>query len=156
MRVERLATTSFAEVTRARQLIHAALARALDQIDADMTGRSALYPADNPYVLGEGDGRIGTNFLDGSVKLFVPRAEYSEPNFIRLNDVTNAEGRVIGRVGFYAVNCSGLLDVNIIGAKARGQGRGGDEIPLSPSLLTNDHSDSTDLLERRSKKWKRI
>ncbi len=157
MRIERLATASFADVTRARQLIHAALARALDDVDADMAGRLALYPRDAPYAVVTNTGAVGTNFLANAADLFIPGAEYPNPmtNSIRLNDVTNTDGRVIGRVGYYAINCSGLLDANIIGGVPRGQGRGGNEIPISPSLLA-EINNATEFLRRRTNFWKRV
>ena len=157
MRIERLATSSFAEVSRSRQLIHAALARALDDIDRDMNTRDALYPQDDPYALATGDGRVGTNFLADKADLYIPGAEYPNPvpAFIRLNEVVNPAGRIIGRVGYYAINSSGLLDANIIGGRARGQGRSGEEIPLSPTLLA-EVNNATEFLKRRTNYWRRI
>ncbi len=154
MRVERLATNSFAETVRARQLIHVALARAMNAIDADMVGRDALYPGD-VYTLTTGPGLITNLFPDLESRLYVPAGLTNAlPSSLRLADVT-AGTTVIGRVGYVAVDMSGLIDVNLAGKLQRQRGNDGREIQLSPSL----HSEIRNLgnlLARRSNEWRRV
>lgn len=154
-RIERLSTTSFAEVTRARQLVNVALARAMDDIDYEMVKDGLVYPASNVYYLTSGSGVIRTNLYSNGALAYVPAWETSSlPRTIYLDDV-RVGTNVIGRVGYVAVDCSGLVDVNLASMKSRASGRDGREVQLSPSILT----EITELglfLDRRSNEWSRV
>ncbi len=154
MRVERLATNSFAETVRARQLIHVALARAMNELDTDMTNRFVVYPQDI-YRLNSGSGVILSPFPDWQSRLYVPRGLTGAlPSAVNLTNV-NVGGTVVGRVGFVAVDMSGQVDANVAGKLSRGRGINGSEVQIT-SLLNTDVVSAATFLARRSNEWRRF
>lgn len=156
MRIERLATNSYAETTRARQLLNVALSRALDDIDEEMLSSSSLYPPSLMYY-NQGAGRIvESNLLKGIAARYAP-ANYTSslPSSIFLRDVTVGT-TVVGRVGYLAMDSSGLVDINLGSLTNRHRGFGGGrEIQISPSILTEIKTLS-DFLDYRSNTWSRV
>ena len=156
-RTERLATSSYADVTRARQLTYAAMARAIEDIDARMVAQDIVYPSSSTgYVISTGSGYVGTNFLENDADLYIPGAAFpiQLPASIPMTSVS-VSGTVVGRIGYYAVDCSGLLDANLISTETRGQGRNPGEIPLSPSILA-EVINAGNFLDGRSNYWQRF
>lgn len=152
MRVERLATNSFAETVRARQLINVALARAMNDIDAEMVGRDALYPADL-YTINAGASAITNPFATFESRLYVPQALTSAlPSSVRLADVTVGTS-VVGRVGYLAVDTSGFVDANIAGTRPRRRGVEGGEVQLS---TIGDIRNLANFVALRSNEWRRF
>ncbi|HMP77373.1 MAG TPA: hypothetical protein PKE12_13845 [Kiritimatiellia bacterium] len=154
MRVERLATNSFAETVRARQMIHTALARAMNAINGDMEGREVLYPAEI-YTLPTGSGTVANAFQTLDSRLYVP-ADLTNllPSTVWLENVMVGTN-VIGRVGYLAVDMSGLIDVNIASKLQRSRGLSGAEIRISPSLHAEVRN-LGNLVDQRSNNWRRI
>ncbi|MCO5068017.1 MAG: hypothetical protein M9910_04910 [Kiritimatiellae bacterium] len=154
-RIDRLATSSFADMTRARQLTHAALARALDDIDAAMlSGGGRTYPQTNIFYISNASGVI-TGGLYAGAEFYVSSAVTSSlPQRIGL-DAVRVGTSVVGRVGYVAVDSSGYVDINLISSRNRGRGTSGGEIQLSPSILTEVKT-LGDFLYDRSNTWRRF
>lgn len=153
MRVERLATNSFAETVRARQLIHTALARAMQAIDDEMVNNELVYPPWDVYSNQAGVIAITNPFPDLHSRLYVPgRLTNQLPNVIRMQNVTVGT-TVIGRVGFVVVDMSGLVDANVAATRPRRRGFEGGEVQLS---TLSDVRDLATFLNRRSNEWRRF
>jgi hypothetical protein len=122
MRTERQAAGSFQHDVRARQLLYASAARAIQTINENMVGKT--YPTDNYWV------SPGTNFFAITTnQLWAAHVPDS-----LLTQIPNAASWVTvpnGRIGFMILNASGLLDANVSGGAARGSGLDPTEIQLS-------------------------
>lgn len=138
MRTERLAAGHFRADVQTRELLQAALARAMAGIDSSIG--NAVYP---PWdILQSSGGDINTNALSGAVSNWIPWAVLG---------ATNAEPRWIdlpsgGKISYLVLNCSGLVDVNYAGGTTRGSGTNVSEIQLS---ALSEVADATALVNGR-------
>lgn len=155
MRIERLATSSFSDLTRARQLTHAALARAMDDVDAAMlSGSGRVYPQTNIFFTSGGTGEVTTN-LYANAEYYVSAAITSSlPRRVGLEEI-RVGTNVVGRVGYVAVDCSGYVDINLLSLRPRARGALPGEVQLSPSIL-KEINVLGDFLDDRSNTWRRF
>lgn len=151
MRTARMAAGNYAELVRARHLAQVGLVRAMDDICCAMGTNlshpnAAVYP---PWqVMNASSGsNLDTEYdtlLQGSTTNFIPRALLAEARALgnRWLEIwaTNAidvagsnvpERRLMGRVGYLILNCSGLLDANFAGGAERGYGTNAAEIAVT-------------------------
>lgn len=142
MRTERMATRSFVDVVKARQLVHAAVNRVLDQeINQFLQGN--VYPpldvftdaanfGDSVRVLGDRTTTSPIVFLPGILRPLAFAVE-NEVDWQELRDPVN--NKLYGEFAFLAVNCSGLLDANAVDGLTRAIGEDPREIQMDPNLL---------------------
>ncbi|MCS6770509.1 MAG: hypothetical protein NZ740_00605 [Kiritimatiellae bacterium] len=153
MRVERLATSSFAETVRARQLVHVALARALQAIDSDLANNSFMYPPWDVFTLTAGTPAITNPLPDLHSRLYVPASLTNQlPNVLRMENV-QVGTTIVGRVGYIAVDISGKVDANLAGTRPRGRGLDGREIQLG---VLPEIRNLQAFLNGRSNEWRRF
>jgi Tfp pilus assembly protein PilX len=123
MRLERLVSRNYADEVRARHLAHVALVRAMEDVDDTMIGHSC-YPCwidRSPTLVADAmssDGTVANSgILTGEASNLIPCALWNDTITAASNcywrDVTN------GRISYLVVNCSGLLDANIVGGTNR-------------------------------------
>jgi hypothetical protein len=142
MRTERMATRSFVDVVKARQLVHGAVNRVLDEEINNYLQDSVYPPLDvfTDAISGPGNVNVFWDRTTISPAVFLPgslRAEAfateAEVDWQELRDPVSDE--FYGEYAFLAVNCSGLLDANAIGGLTRAQGSDPREIPFNEFLL---------------------
>ena len=150
MRTERMATRSYVDVVKARQLAHAAFNRVLDvQIPAEMA--SNVYPVvdafgsrlggatDGVMLLGDHSEISGVIYVPASLRPAAFQAEGANGcNWIELRDPIS--DTFYGEYAYLVVNCSGLLDANQIAGNEdlpvpRNNGDSPAEIRFHPDLL---------------------
>ncbi len=114
-RTDRQASRAFVNDVRAKQLLHAAVVNAIKDIDAGLTAQ--LYPVDDAWTSGSGSPAV--DLLTGDATNFVPRALRDEVSAEAPAGWTNIvyDGITNGRIAYLVVNCSGLLDANIVGGE---------------------------------------
>lgn len=135
MREGRLTSRSYADQVRAEALAQVALIRAMEDVNSTMQG--CTYPYWNPAdALSSGNpvGAAVCSLLVGEATNFIPRALWEDAtNAAGLcrwtNIVSEGGSRTNGRIAYLVVNCSGLLDANVIGKE------GTPVAGLDPSLL---------------------
>ena len=121
MRTERMAAGNFRNDVRVRQLLHAALARALEDLESNL-GHSP-YPKWETFASTNGTTPI-EGFDNPPILDWVPLAPLASgidplPRWVDLVDVGEE-----GRIGYLVVNCSGLLDANSSGDGVSDRGIG--------------------------------
>lgn len=125
MRIERLVARSALETIKAKQLGEAALARVVEDIDADIgddmvpNWNSGNWAGGAFESLGSGAKAGGASLLSGYVTNYVPRslwagadAAANNAEWINFSFVNNGQTITIGRYAYVALDCSGLFDVN--------------------------------------------
>lgn len=125
MRIERLASQNYSEVVKSRQLVYAALTRA--QADIDIQMMNSMYPAFPGYRSSTGS----INLITGSASNYIPRAVYDAAiNSLKVGwkDMKDNTGRLHGRYAYSAVDCSGLVDINLDGTSIVSA-----SLPVAPS-----------------------
>jgi hypothetical protein len=138
MRVERVAARNYANSVRAEGLIHAALVRALEDIDDSMLNpKTNVYPHwsnRHPATVLDAMGSTATtsggaclphdctDLLTGEASTMIPeslrRAATEMARHGNWLDIAATNGPVVtkhGRIAYLALNCSGLIDVNTVG-----------------------------------------
>lgn len=133
MRVERIGAGGFAHNVSAENLVWAGLARAIDQIEANMGPADPDYPANAYYpttwtVLVSG----ATNELRldwGQAAEFIPTALSNSLDDVGWENV-QATDNTQARVAYLVMNCSGLLDANYVGGSNRLAGTSVKEIQV--------------------------
>lgn len=143
MRTERMATRSFVDVVKARQVVHAAVNRVLDQEVNDFLDGSVYPPldvftdnipgGDGVKVLGDRTTTSPIVFLPGIFRTLAFAVE-DQVSWQELRDPVN--NQLYGEFAFLAVNCSGLLDANVVDGLSRALGEDPREIELNPDLLS--------------------
>ncbi len=126
MRTERVAAGSYRNDVQTRQLLHAALNRALADIDASTT--NANYPSWSYRESGTNGGPLIQGATNAPAMDWIPKAALGpnpapQPTWI---DPVDPSGNA--RVGFLIVNCSGLVDANQHYGPPRGIGIDSSEI----------------------------
>jgi len=142
MRTERLAAGHFRADVQTRELLQAALARAMDGIDSSV-GNASYPPWDILQSGGAGD--INDNALSGAVSNWIPWAVLSATNAAPRWSADN-ELPSGGKISYLVLNCSGLVDVNYAGGTTRGSGTNVSEIQLS---ALSEVADATALVNGR-------
>ncbi len=171
MRTERLAGRAFLDTAQTRQLLDAALARAMEEIDLE-TG-SSIFPS---FLALESSAPGPVSFVADAVDFGMA------DDYLPLGDATLAEAYrsaldnarwqtvsvgndAVGRIGYVIVNTSGLLDANHAGGLdasgtlvARGKGESPAELQLAPELLREltDPGSATGFLKGRIDRWRRF
>jgi hypothetical protein len=111
MRTERLAARSFADEVRARQMAHAAITRAVADVNTEIAGANRVIPNwPNEVKVSGGDNAgfsLSTNVMAHVPGFLVPAVLSQAGN---VGWITAPYGN--GRFGYMAVNVSGLLDPN--------------------------------------------
>ncbi|MBU0677529.1 MAG: hypothetical protein KJ626_05375 [Verrucomicrobia bacterium] len=133
MRTERIASSSYVEVARARQFIDVALTRAIEDYDSDLTGANLLYP---DFVVKKstdsGGSPLSTNIFVGGVTNFVPvmfHTSATAAHWLPIDDPDT--GEAIGRFAYLIFDCSGFLDANFAGRSNRLDGADGYQISVA-------------------------
>ncbi len=159
MRTERVASGNFKSDVRARQLLHVALARAMDAVEA--TCNNAIYP---PFdvLYSATNGYTVTNALTGwGATNYLPRGAFLNPGWdTAVNNPVACWTNLAGgsenvRYAFVVLNVSGLFDANQVGrsGNVRGAGTNVQEICLddmpeckNDNVYTNRNVNSFDNL----------
>jgi hypothetical protein len=163
MRTERNAATNYRHTSSARQMLHAGLARALEDINADIgddlcpawTNRTVisgsltnLYPyPENMFFsrydsAGTGNDPVPARLLTKDVMTYIPvlyhrrltENIFAPPEWVPIN----YGGSVIGRYAYAVIDTSGLLDANLVfdSTSNRWLGTSPGEIRLDPAILS--------------------
>ena len=176
MRVERSASSNYRHMVGARQMLYAGLAQALADIDGEVTNggvANLYYPPWSRRTVSIGSRTVTlenellqsidrTALDDGSVArarvISIETEKYLPRNVVAvLHDVNvdrpewvgvNANGSLIGRYAYVAVNVSGLLDANEVAKTNRWMGVTPGEIAITN---LNDVGDLTAFQEARTK-----
>jgi hypothetical protein len=165
MRTERLAARNFADVVRARQLMHAAVARAIVEIDNNLSVPSpVIYPPWGALPSLGGTGEPPPSLMHGQATNFIPVAMMADATNEARNatwiSIIDRKGANIGRYAYVVVNCSGLLDASVVGGVARAAGTSATEIVIANMPELNQYKFSVvppgTFFTTRSNKWKRF
>jgi Tfp pilus assembly protein PilX len=161
MRTERNAATNYRHTSSARQMLHAGLARAIEDINADIgedlcpawTNRTVItgsftnkYPESmffSRYTLtGSGDDPVPARLLTKDVMTYIPvlyhrrltENIYASPEWIPIT----YSNSTIGRYAYAVIDSSGLLDANLVcdPTTNRWLGTSPKEIRLDPNILS--------------------
>lgn len=147
MRTERMATRSFVDVVKARQLVHTAINRVLAE-DIPNALEDSVYPpwdaigsgtANEIELLGDRTVNSGNIFIPGSLK----QETFFNDNVEWLPLLDPVDNTFYGEYAYLVVNCSGLLDANVIGEREdqgtpRLNGINPHEIRFSPTVLPDE------------------
>ncbi len=152
MRTERLVSRNYADDVRARNLAKIAIVRAMEDVDDTMT--NCCYPCwnqRNPTFVSDAlssQPSAVTNqysdILSGEAYDMIPRAIWNDTVTAALNcywsDIVSFDGTTNGRISYLVVNCSGLLDANLVGGTSRTCSTNVQELSLwhLPDLYTNE------------------
>jgi len=141
MRTERLAGGISTDLVKTRALINVALARCMSDIDSNLTAPTRLMYPDWPAFgsIGSSNGPSpglyeGLPDYQGSASWYVPSSlsvAVLNTNALWMYIEDPATGVTNGRIAYLAVNCSGFLDGNYIGATNRMYGSTPGEIAFS-------------------------
>jgi Tfp pilus assembly protein PilX len=161
MRTERNAATNYRHTSSARQMLHAGLARAIEDINADIgdvlcpawTNRTVItgsftnkYPESMFFsrytVTGTGNDPVPARLLTKDVMTYIPvlyhrrltENIYAPPEWVPIN----YSNSVIGRYAYAVIDTSGLLDANLVftSTSNRWLGTSPGEIRLDPAILS--------------------
>jgi len=149
MRVERVGAGGFAHNVSAENLVWAGLARAIDQIEANMGPTDPNYPANAYYpttwsVLGSGGTNAALSLSWGEAEEHIPAALDPLPG-VEWEDLQTASGSKAS-VAYLVMNCSGFLDANYVGGSNRLAGASVKEIQVESF---GSVSSATDLDSKR-------
>ena len=134
MRTERIAGRTDLDLSKARQLTHAALARAFDDVGRSLDNGSTVFYMFPPWTnMFTSNGTYVSDTLIGSNALaYIPtelkNSVISNTNKVKWVDFTNNANQVVGRFSYWVVNVSGYADANMIDQTNRNQGASGKEI----------------------------
>jgi len=143
MRTERLSAGHFRAGVQSRELLQAALARALSDIETSV-GNTVYPPWDILQSAGAGD--TNTAALSGSISNWIPWAVLAATNPTpRWIDAPNG----VGRYSYLVLNSSGLIDANYAGGGTRGSGTNVSEIQLSALPEVGSAANATTLAANR-------
>jgi Tfp pilus assembly protein PilX len=157
MRTERNAATNYRHTSSARQMLHAGLARAIEDMNADIgddlcpawTNRTFISGSDtNPYPENiffsryTGSDPVPARLLTKDVMTYIPvlyhrrltENIYAPPEWIPIT----YSNSVIGRYAYAVIDTSGLLDANLVftSTSNRWLGTSPGEIRLDPAILS--------------------
>lgn len=161
MRTDRVASANYLEEVRCRQLIDIAIVRALASLTNELGEKGLKSPNAKVYpswLVTTSSGELSwTNCLYALTNFFsnyIPHALWNkatnkadEAQWINIETTVNNKNYIVGRVAFLILNCSGLLDANIIGGNTRGYGTNPTEITIN---YLRDFANSGEFLAKRS------
>ena len=121
MRTERLAAGNYASNVAGQQLVQAALADAIEEIDrvmVDGASTSSVYPL---WTTLPSTGSERARLAWGEALEYIPKVyhDVAKTNYAGWITSSVGSGGVVGRRAFLVVNCSGLLDANFAGGADR-------------------------------------
>jgi len=141
--MSRLSARSFANHVAAEELCRTAVSRAMESVRETCAGYAYPCWISEPPAFRQDalsswtpGGEPSDSLLRGEAADHVPRALWSDASAAASNAVwipvlSNAQGRVTGRIAFLVVNCSGLLDANTVGGQPQGLRVDPSELDLS-------------------------
>jgi hypothetical protein len=160
MRTERNAATNYRHTSSARQMLHAGLARAIEDINADIgadlcpawTNRTVIsgsltneYPENIFFSRDTGGDQIPARLLTKDVMTYIPVLyhrrltdnTYTTPEWIPIKYPIGTEN-TIGRYAYAVIDTSGLLDAHRVydTATNRWLGTSLGEVRLDPAILS--------------------
>lgn len=150
MRDERQTTKDHVDLVRARQLVPVAIVRAMEDVDRRMA--SSCYPPfwTNAYqdVACSTGAALCPDILDDQAVAAIPAALRTDASNAAAGScywtpVITDDGRTNGRVAYLVVNCSGLLDANVVGGTTRTGSTSVSELDLSGLPEMADSSRAT-------------
>jgi hypothetical protein len=160
MRTERLASNSFLHATRARQFARTALARAMNDIDAAMLSSNLLYYPPETLATTGGVDRLDPLIFTNEAAGLIPYAARPPADAVEgvtwVNLADPDSGAVLGRYAYLAIDVSGHLDPNVIGALPRAVGTNGAEIVIQATHLLPEIEDPAAFVAARSNEWVRF
>ncbi len=149
MRIERTGAGNFAQQVATRQLIGAAVAAAMEAVDASMASGSTnfLYPSWN--VLPSTGGGDAARLAWGRALDYIPGSlvTAARDGGERWMEIATSAGGTAGYGAFLVINESGLVDANLAGGAARyaGVDPGELSIALFPSVQNTNALENTRL-----------
>ena len=169
MRIERMAAKSYADSVRGRQLLQAATARLMSDLNAYLATPPLLVYPDfdpgpllNPIWISQNtppSGLLASDMLSLEGLSFIPRSlrpdALSNSNLIEWLELRDADDVLRGRYAYIVADCSGFLDANIVGGTTRGEGLVGEEIrvaDITPEF--NGNSEPFRLI--RTNEWRQV
>lgn len=138
-RSDRRASRAFADNIRAKHLLHAAVVNAIEDINVKLASKT--YPDVDTWTSGAASPAV--DLLKGDATNFIPRALWTEATSEAPTAWINLvqDGVTNGRIAYMIVNCSGLLDANIVGGKDRTESTSVEELDLSGLIGLDFSSD---------------
>lgn len=120
IRSRRLAARGSIDDIRAQHLLYAALARSVSHISQSMT--NTVYPVwDDGVALASPGTSICADILPPELLDAIPTSLRADVSGVgaHWNYAVDSTGATNGRLAWIAVNCSGLLDANVVGGSPR-------------------------------------
>ncbi len=125
MRVARLTGRQYAEEMRARHLVHTALVRAIEAVDQSMRGYTFPFWGDrytnapcDAFCSAPGGPSTEGRLWSGEALSLVPHSLWPDAQAAAIacgwEPVGPPGGPTNGRVAYLVINCSGLLDANVL------------------------------------------
>ncbi len=158
MRTERLAARAYLDVVRARNLVDAALADVVaNQLRNDL--RDVFYPGWLAFPEDQ-TGGVGNYFLAEQGDSYVPGAllpAARDADVLVWRDIRDPlDDRLYGQYAFMVLNCSGLLDANVIAASNRSYGLHPAEIMFDLENLPEASNATLDALREEIGRFENI
>lgn len=140
MRRHRAVARNYSDTVRVEQLAHTALLRAMEEVDASLVGEcyplwSGHDPTDAHDALCSQGPESFPEILSAGAAREIPGSLLRDASLAATNGcgwiaVTNFGTRSSGRIAYLVVNCSGLLDANIVGGINRSWSTNVNELDL--------------------------
>ncbi|MCB1070751.1 MAG: hypothetical protein H7A43_11210 [Verrucomicrobia bacterium] len=115
-RTERLAAKSYADSVRGKQMLQAAIARTLSDVDAYMNTFNLIYP-DFEFLPSTGVTNAYGMISDEATNYFPDSAQVSlqsENQKVEWIELQNNDNDLVGRYAYLIYNHSGMIDVNAV------------------------------------------
>lgn len=171
MRTERMATRAYLDVVRARHLTQTALYRVMGEaLTAEMQNqvypdRELVYPdrevftgsnvGTNLDLLGDGSVSSSTRFIPMSLRSSAWPVAFGGVDWLELRNPVTDE--FMGEYGYLVVNCSGLLDANVIGKPIiRDMGFEEGEIRFTNSVLPEVANSTLNIYRNAFKRFESV
>jgi hypothetical protein len=159
MRTERLTSKVYMDAGDARNYIDIALARAMADIDDNLTSGDLNAP-DWTYIVSSGSSGVSEQLYDGEALDYVPRFDAGTPGSAVFEHIPNPSGGgdPVGRYAYLVVNQTGLLDVNEVGKPGVSRDSGADpgEIRITPEQNPEIEPDWNAFVNALPGTWRRI
>jgi hypothetical protein len=152
-RTERLVAATSVEGIRAKVLARGAIDAAINDINSDFWPDQRIHPSkrDRALFQSQGTGSLvgpNVNLFGGEATNWVPRkylstsdvdynirSKWQNSEWILVRDPTNAAtGTILGRYAYLVVDCTGLLDANLVASPSPGAGGTYTNMPLRTSV----------------------
>ncbi len=152
-RTERLVAATSVEGIRAKVLARGAIDAAINDINRDFWPDRHIHPSKRDRALFQSQGTGGVlgpnmSIFDSEATNWVPRkylstgdsdfnirSKWQNAQWILVRDPTNtATGTILGRYAYLAVDCTGLLDANLVASPSPGAGGTYTSMPMRTSV----------------------